>query len=121
MSKFETISANKLQQKLTGNDRPVLINTLSGEAYRAKRIPGSINIPTNRIDRVENIVSDKEQPIVVYCADVDCDASPKAADALVDMGYKQVKDFEEGLKGWKLSGNSLIGQKIWLKQILWNS
>ncbi|HLR24916.1 MAG TPA: rhodanese-like domain-containing protein [Fodinibius sp.] len=111
MSPFDTISAEALQQKLRSKEVPVVINTLTPEAYRAKRIPGSINIPTNHMDRMEEVVPDKGQPLVVYCADADCDASPKAANALVDLGYKQVTDFQEGLQGWTQAGYSFIGHE----------
>lgn len=112
MNKFDTITADKLQKKLTSIKSPVLINTLDEEAYRAKRIPGSINIPTDHIDRIKQVVSDKGQPIVVYCANTDCDASPKAANALIGLGYKQINDFEEGLEGWEKAGYPLVGQQV---------
>jgi len=79
MSNFDSISAETLQQQLSNNERPVLVHTFNGGAYFAKRIPSLINIPTSHIGRIEEPVPDKEQPMVVYCTDADCDASLKAA------------------------------------------
>lgn len=107
---LQRTSAETLHKELQGEDRPVLINTLSSDAFTAKRIPGSINIPTDEIDVVEQVLPDKKQDIVVYCANADCTASPEAAKALLDMGYENVRDFEEGLAGWKQAGYTLTGR-----------
>lgn len=104
-------SAEMLFEKLQTNKRPVVINALDKEAYLAKRIPGSVNIPSQKADWINNIVPDKDQEIVVYCANTDCDASPKLAEALIEKGYTQVWDFEEGLAGWKNAGYKLVGNK----------
>ncbi|MDX1672950.1 MAG: rhodanese-like domain-containing protein [Balneolaceae bacterium] len=114
MTEVETlrrISAQDLKKRLQSDNRPVLINALSRDAYRAKRIPGSISIPTEDIEMIENIVPDKNQDIVVYCANEDCDASPNAASALMDNGYENVWDFEAGLAGWKNAGYTLRGNE----------
>jgi len=107
-----SISAVKLREKLESDDRPVLINVLGRDAYRAERIPGSINIPSDHVeDMITEVVPDKQQDIVVYCADADCSASPEAAHKLEDMGYTRVMDFEAGLAGWKNAGYKTINNK----------
>ncbi|MDX1637601.1 MAG: rhodanese-like domain-containing protein [Balneolaceae bacterium] len=107
---LQQIEASTLHDKMKSDARPVLINVLSNESYVAKHIPGSINIPQEEIELVEKVVPDKEQDIVVYCANADCKASPKAAEALLEMGYSRVWDFETGLAGWKQAGYILVGQ-----------
>lgn len=107
---LQRISAERLFENMKSDTRAVVINALSRESYAAKHIPGSINIPTDEIEMVEQIVPDKQQNIVVYCANADCDASLKAAEALQEMGYENVWDFEEGLAGWKQAGYTLTGQ-----------
>lgn len=109
---IQQTTAEVLFDKLNSNERPVLINALDEEAYKAKRIPGSINIPTVNADFIENVVPDKEQDIVVYCANADCDASPKLAEKLMDKGYTRVWDFEEGLAGWRKEGYTLTGNEV---------
>lgn len=107
---MKRISADDLHKRMNSDSRPVLINALSKESYTARHIPGSINIPENNIEWAEKVVPDKKQDIIVYCANADCDASPKAAEALIEMGYDSVWDFEEGLAGWRHAGYPLIGQ-----------
>jgi len=109
---IQRTTAEVLFDKMNSNERPVLLNALDHEAYTAKRIPGSINVPAGNADLVEDIVPDKEQDIVVYCANADCDASPKLAQELMEKGYSREWDFEEGLAGWKQEGYELTGQEV---------
>lgn len=109
---MQHITANDLQERMNSDNRPVLINALPKDAYRSKRIPGSINITEEHLDCAENVIPDKDQDIVVYCANEDCDASPKLAEKLLERGYTNVWDFEAGLKGWRKEGYALIGQDL---------
>jgi rhodanese-related sulfurtransferase len=104
-----TISANELENALDSEHPPVLINTLPRAAHEAKHIPGSVNVPVDDIDRVDALVPNKDEPIVVYCANADCEASPKAAQRLEEMGYTNVSDFEDGYAGWRQAGHPLVG------------
>lgn len=105
-------TAEVLFEELQTNQRPVVINALSEEAYIAERIPGSISIPAENADRINNIIPDKDQDIVVYCANADCQASAQLAETLIDKGYSRVRDFEEGLAGWKEQGYNLVGHDV---------
>lgn len=109
---MQRISATDLHDRMTNENRPVLINALSEEAFEAKRIPGSINITEHNLECATNVIPDKDQDIVVYCANADCDASPKLAEKLTDMGYNNIWDFEEGLAGWRSEGYSLTGTDV---------
>lgn len=109
---MQRISAQDLHKRMTSENRPVLINALSEDAFRAKRIPGSINITENNLECAKNVIPDKDQDIVVYCANADCDASPKLAEKLTEMGYNNVWDFEEGLAGWRREGYRLTGTDV---------
>ena len=75
--------------------------SLSKDNIRAKHIPGSINKPAEEIEqRAEQVILDKYQEIIVYCASPDCPASPQAAEILTVMGYTNVYNFENGITGW---------------------
>lgn len=105
------ITADELKEALEGDHPPVVINTLGPDAYRARHIPGSINVPTDHIDRVKDLVPNKDESIVVYCANEDCTASPEAAQKLEEMGYSNVVDFEAGYAGWRQAGYPLVGEE----------
>ncbi len=109
---LQVIDAKILHRKLTGNHAPILINALDQEAFLAKHIPGSINIPTNKAELAEEILPYKDAEIIVYCANADCTASPELAEKLEEMGYTKVSDFEKGLAGWKSVGYELMGNNV---------
>lgn len=104
---MKTLTVRDLQ-RLQRTDRGInVINVLPKDAFEEAHIPGSINIPGDRddfVDRVEDRVASKEEPVVVYCASTDCQASPKAAKKLESAGFTKVYDFESGIKGWQEAG-----------------
>lgn len=106
-----TITAEELKDALESERPPVVINALAPEAHRARHIPGSINVPVDDIEQVPSLVPNKDEAIVVYCANADCTASPKAAQKLEEMGYTNVVDFEDGYAGWRRAGFPLIGEE----------
>lgn len=106
-----TISTDELKKRMGSEHPPVLINTLPRKAHEARHVPGSVNVPTDDIERVETLVPNRDEPIVVYCANADCEASPTAAQKLDEMGYTSVVDFEDGYAGWRRAGYPLVGAK----------
>ncbi|MBS3805293.1 MAG: rhodanese-like domain-containing protein [Oleiphilaceae bacterium] len=81
----------------------VLINVLPREEFNKQHIRTSINIPVDDTDfseKVESVAGGKDRKIVVYSANFDCEASPKAARKLEDAGFTQVYDYEGGTKDW---------------------
>ncbi|MBD3616795.1 MAG: rhodanese-like domain-containing protein [Gracilimonas sp.] len=109
---LRTISAETLNRKLTGNHAPILINALDQEAFLAKHIPGSINIPTENAEIAKEVLPFMDAEIIVYCANSDCTASPELAQKLEEMGYTNVSDFEQGLAGWRKAGYELMGNDV---------
>lgn len=109
---LRTIDAETLNRKLTGNHAPILINALDQEAFLAKHIPGSINIPTGNAEIAKDVLPFMDAEIIVYCANADCTASPKLAQKLEEMGYTNVSDFEQGLAGWRTAGYELMGNEV---------
>ena len=52
--------------------------------------------------QIETAVPDKNTPIVVYCGANQ--RSPLAADTLMKLGYKNVKNYRDGFFNWKRAG-----------------
>ena len=52
--------------------------------------------------QIEAAVPDKTTPIVVYCGV--SQRSPMAADTLIKLGYKNVKNYRDGFFNWKRAG-----------------
>ena len=102
---MKTISAEDLKKKIDSKEDFEFVDVLSKDNYEAKHIPGSKSIPVDEIEeRAETELSDKNKEVIVYCASTECQASPRAAKKLEEMGYTNVVDFESGLAGWQDAG-----------------
>jgi rhodanese-related sulfurtransferase/glyoxylase-like metal-dependent hydrolase (beta-lactamase superfamily II) len=56
--------------------------------------------------QIEAVVPDKATPIVVYCGV--SQRSPLAAEALIRMGYTNVKNYRDGFFNWKRAGLPVV-------------
>ncbi|QPK94194.1 rhodanese-like domain-containing protein [Actinomyces sp. zg-332] len=90
MSNFiDPNSAKKLMQE---NENHIIIDVRLQEAYNQSHIKNAINIPLETIDseKAPEELSDKEQPIFVYCQRGI--RSECATQKLKNLGYKNVYD-----------------------------
>ncbi len=103
---MQTISREEVQQKLQGDENVALVDVLSEESFNEFHLPDAINVPLGNEfpQRIQNAVPDKSQPVILYCKNTECDASPKAAKQMEQMGYQQVYDYEAGKADWKEAG-----------------
>ena len=104
---MKTIDAHELKQRLQRDNGTMVIDVLPKDHFEAEHVPGSINIPLGAsrfVEAVEGVAEDKQQPLVVYCANHDCDLSPKAAERLEEAGFENVTDFDGGIEEWKREG-----------------
>ncbi len=104
----QKLTKEQLKDKLDSNTQIKLVNVLPKESFEEKHIPGSINIPVTDIENIAPQRLDKNDEIVVYCADFECSASPKAAKKLEELGYKNVYDYEGGIDDWEKAGYKLV-------------
>ena len=81
----------------------------NGEATRRKMgvIPGAIMLPDSENWSPSELPSDKDKPLVFYCANTHCDASHEAAGKAISAGYKNVKVLPEGIAGWVKAGKKV--------------
>ena len=103
---MKTIDRDELKNKMDAGDDFVLVEVLPPKSYAKFHLPGALNIPlaNNFEQEIEKIVPDREEAVVVYCANKECQASPEAAKKMDQMGYKNVYDYEEGKKDWQSAG-----------------
>src|ERR687892_187493 len=66
-------------------------------------IPGAVHIPRGFLEmRIEETVRDRDTPLVLYCAGGV--RSIFGAEALSDLGYRDVASMAGGFSGWKAAG-----------------
>jgi len=99
---MQLIDRQDLKEMMEKKDVTV-VEVLGQEAYNAFHLPGAINVPLSGdfAAEIQEAVPDKSQPVVVYCMDEDCDASPKAAERMDQLDYEAVYDYAAGKKDWR--------------------
>lgn len=100
------ISTKEAVKKLEG--KAIFLNVLE---RGIKLIDGSIHIPLSELEIVEKILPYKQQEIITYCGGPQCGKSEKAAEKLLDMGYKHVKQYKGGLRKIEERHPDLVVQK----------
>jgi molybdopterin/thiamine biosynthesis adenylyltransferase/rhodanese-related sulfurtransferase len=77
------------------------------DEYEQGTIPGAVFIPRGHLEsQVENRLSDKDRPVVVYCAGGT--RSAFAADTLQQLGYQDVSSMAGGFGRWKNEGRAWV-------------
>ena len=103
---MDIITRDELKEKLDRGERFKLVMVLEDWAFRAKHIPGSINIPVfgGSFDALS-----RDEEVVVYCSGTPCPASRLAFKRLVSRGYERVRLFAGGLAEWEEAGYPVEG------------
>ncbi len=100
------IRREDLKTLLDGGSKVVLVEVIGPNTFREYHLPGAIRIPVddNFEREIKAAVPDKDTPVVVYCLDLGCKASPRAARRLDELGYRNVYDYEAGKVDWRAAG-----------------
>ena len=84
----KTLSMDKARMELENDKAIHLIDVRTPEEYRSGHIPGSRNIPLDRINEIDKAVPDRDAKLFVHCLSGARSAS--ACAYLVRMGYTNV-------------------------------
>ena len=106
---MKLISREELREKLDRGHKFKLAMVLGDWAYRAKHIPGSLNISTPEQGMA---LLNRDDEIVVYCSNKDCIASISAYHLLEGNGFKNVRRYAGGLLDWEEAGYALEGEMV---------
>ena len=98
-------------RKMMHETEVTVVEVLSEDRYADFHLPGAINVPLEEgfEQQIEQALPDKTEPVVIYCYDADCTASPKAAERIEALGYRRVYDYEAGKMDWKQAGLPVEG------------
>jgi adenylyltransferase/sulfurtransferase len=106
-SQGSEISVEETHQLLQGEEPPVLLDIREKEEIATGYIEGATFLPQGVLDeRVENLVPDKDRPVVVYCAGGI--RSLAAAKLMKERGYTDVFSMAKGIDGWRKAGYELV-------------
>ncbi|OJU16835.1 MAG: hypothetical protein BGN88_08150 [Clostridiales bacterium 43-6] len=94
--KYKSISPSQASERLK-NKSVKLIDVRTPEEHRNIRIPGSMNIPIDRLQTIQKSIPDPNTEIIVYCHSGARASS--AANKLAEMGYTNVSNLG-GIISW---------------------
>lgn len=94
-------------------DADLLIDVREADEYSAAHIPGAINIPRGLLEfKLSNDpqLTDRTLKLVLYCKN--SGRSALAADALREMGYRNVLSLSGGIEAWQTAGRELLTPRL---------
>ena len=95
---YMNITAEEAKEIMDTQEGYVILDVREQDEYDAGHIPGAILIPYTQIEeKAEEMLPDKDQQILVYCRSGR--RSKIAAEALVELGYTNIKEFG-GIIDW---------------------
>lgn len=87
-----------LNMAIENGEKLTIVDLRTPELFAKGHIPGAINLKYEELDKnLDKLI--KERTTVVYCYDIVCNLSAKAALELAQKGYK-VKELEGGYDSW---------------------
>jgi len=89
-------------RRMMQNEDVLVVFPLSPIEFNNLHISGSVNIPMARLAR--ELPRDKSRKIIFYCLGVKCVASWRAAEKAIELGYRNVFAYREGLPAWVRAG-----------------
>ena len=95
---YMNITAQEAREIMDTEEGYIILDVRTQAEYDEKHIPGAVLIPDYEIkERAEEELTDKDQLILVYCRSGR--RSKLAAEALVELGYTNIKEFG-GIIDW---------------------
>ena len=95
---YMNITAEEAKEIMDTEEGYIILDVREQDEYDAGHIPEAILIPYTQIEeKAEEVLTDKDQLILVYCRSGR--RSKIAAEALVELGYANIKEFG-GILDW---------------------
>lgn len=105
-----TVNRAQVQQLL--DDGAIAVEALPPDYHARGHLPGALNLPLDGLDRAAELLPDRDQHIVVYCADEPCPNSTIVAQQLTSLGYRNVHDYTAGKQDWSEAGLPLEATEV---------
>jgi rhodanese-related sulfurtransferase len=100
--KMKIIKRGELKKILDSNAKCTLVDVRSAERYHDDGyIPTAINVPLKNIETWAKQSLLRDERVVVYCGGFECTQSTQATEKLTKLGFRNIIDFEGGIKDWK--------------------
>ena len=95
---YEQITAEEAKKIMDSGEEHIILDVREQDEYDAGHIPGAMLLPYTEIEsKAEKMLTDKDEQLFIYCRSGR--RSKIAAEALVELGYTNVKEFG-GIIDW---------------------
>jgi rhodanese-related sulfurtransferase len=85
----------------------VWVDVREADEWQEGHLPGAVHVPRGYLEsRIESVVADKSQPVIVYCAAGN--RSAFGAKTLKELGYEHVHSLAGGFTDWKRNGLEIV-------------
>lgn len=99
------ITRQGLETLLTSGEPFKLVEALPLKYYQEEHLPQALNLPLEQLAKLASeLLPEKTELVVTYCASVSCENSATAAAQLRQLGYTNVLEYREGKADWKAAG-----------------
>ena len=106
------IDRDALWDRIRSGHDFVLVDARSPMSFALAHLPGAVNLTRRWADeRASWYIRGLDSEVVVYCENLDCDASVVVASRLVELGYRNVADYPGGKEDWTAAGLPLEGAR----------
>lgn len=97
----KTITRDDIKRHLDNSDPIILVEALPEKYYWHTHLPGARHLPHQQVHKLApKVLPNKDDFIVVYCANTPCTNSTETPNALVKLGYSNVAEYIEGKQDW---------------------
>lgn len=96
--KHKPISMDEARKQLACDPSIQVVDVRTAKEYRDGHIPGSINVPMDRLSHIQQIVPDKHKKLFVYC--FSGSHTREACETLKRIGYHHVTNIG-GIAFWQ--------------------
>lgn len=105
---YETDPSDLAAARAAGT-APVVLDVRNDASWAQGRIPGAVHVPTAELgERASAVVPDLDAAVVVYCWGPGCNGSTRAAFALAELGYTNVRELIGGFEYWVREGLAVV-------------
>lgn len=106
---FAQISVADVAAGISGPDRRLAVYDANHrETFDEHHVPGATWVDYHSMTR-EQLPTDAATPLVFYCYNEQCEASHRAAEGAIALGFENVSVMGAGIAGWVEAGQPVEG------------
>ena len=105
------LSTQALATLLRSKVPATVLDARTAKGDDGRRIPGAKSLTADATeDQIKALLPKKDGLVVTYCGSRKCTLSNKLAGRLKGLGYTNVREYSEGIKGWAAAGQDVQQQ-----------